>query len=114
MMSWIDARVPVRFGALGDATEGDALLLEGEMVAPPGFPSAHFVRTASEHPAGCACCLPRSAASLALNELFQARARGAVPFFRRVLAVTPSAEGEMELWAAVQGDPIVSGRFRIE
>ena len=113
-MAWIDARVPVRFGAVGDAVAGDALLLEGDAVAPPEFAAARFVAASAEHAPGCACCVARSAAAVALNKLFQARARGTVPFFRRVLAVTASAEGEMEVWAAVRGDPLVSGRFRVE
>lgn len=114
-MAWkIDGRVPVRFGALSEAGEGDAVLIEGDAAAPAGAASARFALGPSEHAPDCACCAPRGPASLALNQLFQARARGEVPFFRRVLAVTESADAEMAIWAALRADPLVSGRFRME
>jgi hypothetical protein len=66
------------------------------------------------HAPGCACCQPRSAAASGLDRLFQRRARGEIPFFRRVLAVTATAEGEMAVWTAIRSDPLVSARFRLE
>jgi len=110
-MPWkIDARVPVRLGALAEAEPGDALLIEGE-TEPGPYPMAHFTAASAAGVPGCACCAPRSSAAFALNTLFQARATGRIPFFRRVLAVTASPEGDMEVWAAVRSDPLISGRF---
>jgi hypothetical protein len=36
-----------------------------------------------------------------------------LPFFRRVVAVTRSAEGDMAVWTALRGDPLTAGRFRL-
>jgi hypothetical protein len=112
-MAWnVDARVPVVLGSLHDASPEDALLIEG-----PGGPNhagaVHFDLGSSEHGAGCTCCVPRSPVALALNALFQARAKGEVPFFRRVMALTRSSEGDMAVWAAVCSDPLTAGRFRL-
>ena len=111
-MPWtVDARVPVRLGAWADAQAGDAVLAEADGPAPDGVPVARF-DAAGEHAAGCACCVPRTAAALALDRLFQARARGEVPFFRRVLAVTATPEGDLAVWSALRLDPLTSGRYR--
>ncbi|HYZ64721.1 MAG TPA: hypothetical protein VE650_19880 [Acetobacteraceae bacterium] len=112
MALMLDARVPVRLGTWGDVVPGDAVLVEGGAPGRDGLPMVRFELAGSEHPAGCACCLPRSPAALALNHLFQARARGEVAFFRRVVAVTVSPEGGMAVSAAVREDPLTSGRFR--
>lgn len=114
-MTWtVDARIPVRLGALTDAADGDALLLEGDGAAPSGLPAAHFSLSVAAHPPGCACCAERSPAAMALDRLFQARAKGEIPFFRRVLAVTGSVEAETALWAALRCDQLASARFRME
>ena len=113
-MPWtLDARVPVRLGALSDAADGDALLIEGDL-AGSDRPLARFDTAAPAHAVGCACCVPRSSAAMALNQLFQARAKGEAPFFRRVLAVTATPEGDMAVWSALRADPLVLGRFRLE
>lgn len=113
-MPWsIDARVPVRLGALTDAGEGDALLIEGNVDA-AGWPATRFEAVSPGHGPECACCAPRSSAALALNTLFQARARGDLPFFRRVIAVTASPEGDMAVWTALRSDPLIVGRYRLE
>jgi hypothetical protein len=110
-MGWsLDARVLVKLGRLEQAGPGDALLVEGD--GPVGG-GAHFRPVASEHSAGCACCAPRSPAALALNALFQARAKGEGPFFRRVVAVTQTEAGRTAVWAAVSSDPLTAGRFRL-
>lgn len=69
---------------------------------------------AAAHPAGCSCCVPRSAAAAALTGLFLARARGEVPFFRRVVAAMDSGEGADAIRAALRDDPFVSARFRLD
>lgn len=113
-MPWtVDARIPVRLGAFRDAAEGDALLIEGDAQI-AGMPLARFDLASSGHAANCQCCTPRSPAALALNQLFQARAKGELPHFRRVVAVTRTPEGDMAVFAALRSDPLVSGRFRLE
>ena len=44
--------------------------------------------------------------------LFLRRARGEIPFFRRVLAVARTPAGRAAILAALTDDPVVSGRFR--
>jgi hypothetical protein len=112
-MTWnVDARVPVRLGSFADAEEGDALLVEGG--GAPAATGTAFEVNAPGHAPGCSCCAPRSSAALALNGLFQARAKAEVPFCRRVLAVTRTPEGDLAVWAAVRSDPLAAGRFRLE
>ena len=108
---WIDARVPVVFGGIGDALPDDALLIEGEMAAPEGRVVVRLSGVASpRHVAGCVCCVPQSEAGSALAGLFLKRGRGEVGYFRRVLAVTENREAVVE---AVRGDVLASGWFRI-
>lgn len=112
MAPWLDARIPVLVGA--DPAPGDAALMEDG--APPpgaGIPSAAFTADGEPpHPVGCACCTARSGAALALDRLFLGRARGTLPFFRRVVAVTATAAGEASVRAALAGDPVVAARYR--
>ena|SRR5665213_2762062 len=113
MMHTDDERIAVRFGTAGDAGPGEALLIEGD--APADRPAvARFVlpvRVAT-HPLGCACCVPRGPAATALGRLFLARARGDVPWFRSVVAVTRGAAGAAAVRAALVGDVVTSARFR--
>ena len=110
----IDARVPVRFGTVADAGEGDALLIEGDAPVPSAIAAARFDAAPSGHPAGCTCCAPRGPAAMALSGLFQARAKGEVAFFHRVVAVAVSADGGASITGALREDPLVSARFRME
>ena len=96
MPPWIDARIPVAFGALADARPDDAVLAD---VAPDG------------HAPSCACCIARTPSATALGALFQQRARGEVAFFRRVLVVTDAA-GQDAVVRALEADPVASARFR--
>ena len=107
----IDARIPVRFGVAKDARAGDAVLSEGEGALGPQ-PAAAFTVQPGRHAAGCACCGPRSAAALALADLFTRRARGSVEF-RSVLAVAKSEQGAAAIRDALQSDPVASARFRL-
>ncbi len=111
----IDARLPLRFGTLADARDGDAVLLSRGAPAPSGLPAAWLegtVDTVAAHPAGCACCTPRNAAAQALSVLFLRRGRGDVAAFRTVLAAVGAADADL-VRAALQSDPLVSGRFRL-
>ena len=111
----IDARLPLRFGIPTDARDGDAVLLSHGAPAPPGLLAAWLERgvdTTAGHPAGCACCLPRNAAAQALSLLFLRRGRGEVVAFRTVLAAVGAADADL-VRAALQSDPLVSGRFRL-
>ena len=107
----IDARVPVRFGVLADAGEGDALLLPSGALPPSGWPAEVMDGKASGHAVGCACCQPRNAAAQALGTLFFRRARGEVGWFRRVLAVVGPGEAAM-VKAALEADLLTLARFR--
>ncbi len=97
MALMVDARIGVVFGRASERQEGDVVLTEG--LAGVG------------HLAGCACCMSRTAAADALSRLFLRRARGEVPFFRRVL-IDVDEVGKDAVRAALQSDPIVSARFR--
>ena len=111
----IDARLPLRFGTPADARDGDALLLPEGAPAMPGLPTAWLERGASPvagHSAGCACCTPRNAAAQALGFLFLRRGRGEVAAFRTVLAAVGTADAAL-VRAALESDPLVSGRFRL-
>jgi hypothetical protein len=107
---FIDARVPVVFGGIGDAGPQDALLIEGDAPAPEGRVVVRLMAEATPaHVAGCVCCVPRSAAGAALAGLFLARGRGDVAFFRRVLAVTSDRAA---ILAAIENDMLASGWFK--
>ncbi len=108
-----DGRIPVLLGAREAAGPGDALLLEGEGALPAGA-AARFGVQAGVHAMGCACCVPRSDAGRALGRLFLARARGEVPAFGRVVAVTRTPAGREAVAAAVAGDVLASARFRLQ
>jgi hypothetical protein len=113
-MAWaIDARIPVRLGALADAADDDAVLVEGSLPA-CAHPAERFDPAPPGHAPGCACCVPRSGAARALDRLFQRRARGEGPFFRRVLAVTATPEGDVEVSSALRDDNLASARFRLD
>jgi hypothetical protein len=125
MMDAGDARVEVRFGAAEDAGPEDALLIEGDAPAAGIAPRdgdapadrpvvARFmlpVRVPT-HPLGCICCAPRGPVAEALGRLFLARARGEVPWFRSVIAVTRSPGGAEAVRAALTGDVVTTARFR--
>ena len=112
MSSRIDLRVPLLFGAAEDAAAGDALLIENEGVAPGHFLPAPL-EFHSRHSPSCPCCQARNAAGRALASLLQARARGEVAFFRRVVAVTRTPAGRLEVEEAVRFDPVASACYRL-
>lgn len=97
MTLFIDARIPVVFDA---ATPGpaDAILV----------PDLSW--DVAQHSAGCGCCGARGPAALALDRLFQARVRGEVPWFDRVVA---PHEAETLLREAIAADALSAARFRL-
>ncbi|MGA9866022.1 MAG: hypothetical protein WBQ75_06230 [Acetobacteraceae bacterium] len=99
-------------GSLGEVTPDMALLLEGDLASPTGFPSARFeVGSAFGHAVGCACCRPRGAAAEALSRLYLARVRGTATPFAEVLVVTASAAGRRAVVDAIANDPLTRARF---
>ena len=105
----IDARLPIRFGALHERRGGEAVLSDGPD-APAPF--ARIETTGRGHPAECSCCVPRSTAALALAALFRGRAVGSGPAFGSVLAVV-GPDAERAIRAALVDDPLVAGRYRL-
>jgi len=114
-----DGWVRVRFGVVRDAGPEDALLIEATAVSDGAAPAdrpavARFtlpVRIAT-HPLGCTCCAPRGPVAEALGRLFLGRARGELPWFRSVVAVTHSAAGADAVRAALTADVVTAARFR--
>ena len=109
MAPWLDARIPVVINPAEPAA-GDALLVEAGAPMPAG---AAAFGPDLPHAVGCACCVARVGAALALDRLFLRRARGEVAFFTRVAARAISEAGEASLRAALTHDPVVSARYRL-
>jgi hypothetical protein len=111
-MRWsLDARIPLVFGQVEDAGPDDAVLMEGDgPVSVAGAVVRIAAAAVADHALDCACCLPRPPVAAALGGLFLARARGEVPFFRRVVIVVAD---DVQIRAAIAADPMVSGRFRL-
>jgi hypothetical protein len=105
----------VRFGAVEDAGLGDALLIEGDTPADrPAAARFTLPIRIPAHPLGCLCCAPRGPVAEALGRLFLARARGELPWFRSVIAVTCSAAGGDAVRAALATDVVTTARFRLD
>ena len=120
-MSWtLDARIPVAF--LPDAAALAEALAAGKpaalvSLASPGpkpeaaVASVSFEAGVTGHAATCACCQgARSPAAQALEQLFQARARGACPWFDHVLVLAEAGEF---VRAALREDSMAAARFRM-
>ena len=115
MMDADDVRIGVRFGAASDAGPDEALLIEG--AGPADRPAVARFRLPvriSAHPLGCTCCAPRGPVAEALGRLFLARARGELPWFRAVVAVTRSDAGADAVRTALASDVVTVARFRQE
>jgi hypothetical protein len=110
-----DTRLVVRFGSVADAGNTAALLIENGAATPrPGAAAvAHFALPSTAHAIGCACCLPRGPASVALGRLFLARARGEAPLFDTVVAVISSPAAAAAVRAALADDVVTRARFRL-
>jgi hypothetical protein len=108
----IDARIPVVFADLSVAGGDDAMLLEADAM-PEGRVGISFQPGPGVLAAGCACCTPRGPLAQALGEMFMARAKGSVPFFRRVVAVAATEDGRATMLSALIEDPVCVARFRV-
>ena len=73
---------------------------------------ASFDPFATGHAGGCACCGGRSPAAAALDRLFQARIRGACPWFERVVALAETPAALDAVVAALRDDAVTAARFR--
>ena len=120
-MAWtLDARLPVVIVADLDVLA--ATLAAGPKAAvlaeapPPPLPAEAAALASFDpvmpHTAGCGCCGGRSPAAAALDRLFQARVRGACPWFERVVALAESAEARTGVVVALQNDAVTAARFR--
>lgn len=114
-MTWsLDARIPVSLlpdaGALADAlaTGRPAAVLGSE----GGVASERFAPGAAPHAVACACCQGRGEAAQALDRLFQARVRGKVPWFDRVLVLDEGCMGD-EIRQALTQDSMAAARYRL-
>lgn len=111
-MAWsVDARIPVTLWIHAGAPPAEA---EVAILAEAGHAAAGMAAfdTAGPHAAACTCCTGRSDAALALDRLFQARVRGTLPWFRRVVALVPSESGQAAISAALSDDALTAARFR--
>ena len=106
-----DGRIPVTVLAAPPEATGAGILL-AEAGPPMEGAIARFVPGQARHRFGCTCCGGRSGVAEALDRLFQARARGACPWFDRVIAILPTAEARAELATALRQDRVVAARFR--
>jgi hypothetical protein len=121
-MPWtLDARIPLVI--LADpaalpaalAAGGPAALLAeaSARASPQGAVAAEsFAPAGMAHPAACTCCAGRSPAATALDRLFQARVRGSVPWFERVVVLAGTKAGQAEIAAALAEDAVTAARFR--
>ena len=122
-MAWtVDARLPLVI--VEDAAGLAAALAGGSKAAvlaeapPPPMPDgaaalASFDLSLPSHAGGCACCGGRPQAAAALDRLFQARVRGACPWFERVVALAETQAARDEVAAALANDAVTAARFRL-
>lgn len=123
-MAWtLDARIPLTLVADGTALSaalaggGAALLAEGAApaLAPGAVAALGFDPAAHQAACDCgACGTGRNAAALALDQLFQGRVRGSLPWFTRVVALLPGETGRSTLRQALSGDAVTASRFRMD
>src|SRR5215218_9029323 len=113
-MVWtVDARLPIVIvgdpaglaAALSDEPRA-AVLVEAPPMPMPEKASAlaSFDPYAPGHADRCACCGGRSPAAAALDRLFQARVRGACPWFERVVALAETTAAREAVLAALRDD----------
>lgn len=117
-MSWsVDARIPVvmvdaaGLAAALAAAPNAAILVEAGADGGAVLAADRFVPDAA-HPPGCACCGARSQDAAALDRLFQARVRGRLPWFDRVVVLATPA-GQAAVAAALTDDALTKARFRL-
>ncbi len=112
-----DPRIPVTLLADAEALPawldagGAAALLTDDARPAAGAVATERFAARTLHRFGCTCCAGRSAAAVALDRLFQGRARGRSPWFDRV-AVIGSAAALDQVAAALREDALTLARFR--
>ena len=112
MTLFVDARVPVLIGPAELAGPESAVLAEGRDPAEGG--GAFRAAGSGCRPYRWLCVLcPAGPVSDALNQLFLARARGEVSFFRAVVAVPATEAGAAAIRQALAEDPVTMARFRL-
>ncbi|HEX3349007.1 MAG TPA: hypothetical protein VHS58_13000 [Acetobacteraceae bacterium] len=109
---WIDARIPVVFGALDEVRAVDAVIVEGDAI-PAGMFGLSFQPGPGVPSAGCPCCASRGPLATVVGNMFAARARGEAPFFERVVAVLATPAGRQTIRAVLTADPVCAARFRL-
>jgi hypothetical protein len=120
-MTWsLDARIPLVIVA--DAASLAASLADGRPAAvlasapattPHGAVAAEgFDLSDAGHAAACACCAGRGPVALALDRLFLARVRAAVPWFERVVALADTESARAALAETLRNDAVTAARFR--
>jgi hypothetical protein len=107
-----DARIPIVIG--GNPGPDDACLVEDGQDMPKTGYAVRFALAAGKpgHITGCACCTLRGPAADALGAMFLARARGASPFFNRVV-ILASPAGEAAILDALTEDVVIQARYRL-
>ncbi len=104
-------RIPVHFAI--PVVPGDAVLLGASGTAPAGLPFARIgTANLTNHQANCACCNPRDTIGMALGALHQARARGQVAWFNRLVVLAPP-ENWPAVRAALTEDRLAAARYRL-
>ncbi|GAA0580019.1 hypothetical protein GCM10009416_18050 [Craurococcus roseus] len=120
-MAWtLDARLPVVIvadtaalaGALAAGSKAAVLAEAPPPPMPEGAAALASFDPVVPHAAGCACCGGRPPAAAALDRLFQARVRGACPWFERVIALVGTLAAREAVAAALSGDAVTAARFR--
>ncbi|MCO6415493.1 hypothetical protein JYK14_04785 [Siccirubricoccus sp. KC 17139] len=117
-MAWaMDARIPVALVAdpagLGAALAGGKVALLASAPCPgDGALAVESFAPEASHSLACACCQGRSPAAVALDRLFQARVRGRVGWFERVVAWVPDEPSQAAVRAALALDALTAARFR--
>ena len=113
-----DARIPVTILpgrealAVWLAAGGPAAVITDVAEPLPGAVATERFAPRAAHRFGCGCCGGRSAAAVALDRLFQARARNTVPWFARVAVLAASATAEQDIAAALDQDVLTRARYR--
>lgn len=117
-MKTADARIPVTLLPGAEALAGwlaqggPAALLTDAAAPPPGPVATERFDPRPLHRIGCVCCAGRSAAAVALDRLFQARARGRSPWFDRLAVIAGTSAGAAQIAAALHEDALALARFR--
>jgi hypothetical protein len=113
-----DSRVPITYLPAAEALAawldagGPAAVLTDAPAAPEGAVATERFDARPPHRFGCGCCAGRSAAAVALDRLFQGRARGRSAWFDRVAVVAANPAAQAQVAAALREDALTQARFR--